>query len=380
MKIAWLLHLHQPPTQFPFIIREISNSCYRPLVALLTDNSSLKMTFSISGSLIEWWEKEGCTDIIDGIRYLVGRGQIELVGTGCYHPILTLVTEEEVVRQIELEESILKRCFGMTAAPLRLKGFFPPEMAVSDNLLAILSRLGYSYCAADEVASLGERHRYLSVLGHLTKVAVRDRGASLAVAFGFVQTLNGFENMVDNYSRFTDSLFLAMDGETFGHHWPGSLQFLKELVAFGHEEYLTASEFLAQRQPVPVQQIAESTWGTSDEDLHRGILYPKWRLRDNTVHQLQWQLTDLAISVVEASGESAAARALLDRALHSDQYWWASHNPFWNLEMIKRGADLLLEAIRVADPKLTALPKAEKFYANILSEAKQLYGEAVITG
>lgn len=32
-------------------------------------------------------------------------------------------------------------------------------------------------------------------------------------------------------------------------------------------------------------------------------------------------------------------RTLLDRALHSCQFWWASRRPMWDINMIQRGLD-----------------------------------------
>ncbi|HVY12118.1 MAG TPA: UvrB/UvrC motif-containing protein, partial [Alphaproteobacteria bacterium] len=46
-----------------------------------------------------------------------------------------------------------------------------------------------------------------------------------------------------------------------------------------------------------------------------------------------------------------AAREKLDRALRSDQYWWASARPWWSIEMIERGAKELYDAV-LAIPKL----------------------------
>ena len=417
MTVSWLLHLHQPSIQDEATVISISNASYRPLLAILRDNSGFKMTLSVSGTLLEWWQKLAMTDILETLSLLHKRGQIELAGTGFCHPILTLLPKDEVVRQIELEEEVLRRLvsgfsvipaslaesrranagiqrndtgspgqarghcksLGSPSAdgsPRYLRGFFSPEMAISNDLIATLSELGYEWIMADEVAALGRPH-FLSVDDCRTKVVIRDRGASLAIAFGYVQTLPAFTNLVDNYSRFADHLVLAMDGETFGHHWPKSLDFIASLASSKEFEFMTISEIVeVWRSEVRLPSIQESTWGTSDDDLAKGVIYPKWKLAGNEIHRLQWELLGLALSmpaVVETPNmaslqhNSIEARGLLDRALGSDQFWWASRNPYWNPGMVKKGAEMLLEVVKLAKPGLEQEKKAEMLYNQILS-------------
>jgi hypothetical protein len=69
--------------------------------------------------------------------------------------------------------------------------------------------------------------------------------------------------------------------------------------------------------------------------------------KGNEIHRLQWEHTDLCIELVHRAKERSdndesrryadIARGLLDRALHSDQYWWASRRPMWDINMIHRG-------------------------------------------
>jgi hypothetical protein len=328
-------------------------------------------------------------------------------------------------------------------------------MAISDNLLGLLGRLGYQWVLADEVSVASSSH-FLQVGEYKTKVVVRDRGASLAVAFGHTQTLASFANLARHYARFRSQLILVMDGETFGHHWPGALAFLKEVVLSNEFEFVTISEILADQTFDHIAGVTGSTWGTSDADLATGRFYPKWRLPGNKLHDWQWELTDLAIGAVAAAARSGAstpnglapsgvssltpsplrgdnnyheplriaadspspapgdtsrhkllqpesqfeeARNLLDRALHSDQYWWASHNPYWNLEMVGRGGEMLVAAIRASRPvppndaeaatvcrRGTAsasaptdavIRRAEELYDKIMASGKALYGNKI---
>jgi len=72
----------------------------------------------------------------------------------------------------------------------------------------------------------------------------------------------------------------------------------------------------------------------------------------------------------ENSAGYSAARVLLDRALHSDQYWWASAKPWWSLEMIERGAKELRDVVLMA-------PGASQ---SAKTEAQHLYQQIIFTG
>jgi hypothetical protein len=92
-----------------------------------------------------------------------------------------------------------------------------------------------------------------------------------------------------------------------------------------------------------------SSWSTSLEDMNAGNPYPLWKSPGNILHQLQWQHLKLATELCRKATEVATnesstlyadvARHLLDRALHSDQFWWASKRPWWDVNLVHRGLD-----------------------------------------
>ena len=56
VSISLLLHLHQPPTQFPEVLRRVTDQCYRPLVNLLSKYPSSHLTINLTRSLVEQLE------------------------------------------------------------------------------------------------------------------------------------------------------------------------------------------------------------------------------------------------------------------------------------------------------------------------------------
>jgi len=92
-----------------------------------------------------------------------------------------------------------------------------------------------------------------------------------------------------------------------------------------------------------------SSWSSREEDVKRKVFYPLWKNPKNEIHRLQWQLTNLAIKILDKNTKDPnfnLARKRLDRALHSDQYWWASANPWWSVEIIENGANMLTDAVK----------------------------------
>src|SRR3989338_5490743 len=121
---ANFLHFYQPPTQKEFWIHKITAEAYRPILKGLLANPRNKVTLNVSGILLEHFERYQELDIIEMLRELLIRGQVELTGSAKYHPLLPFLPESEVIRQIKLNEEVLHKYFGEA---WKLSGFFPPE-------------------------------------------------------------------------------------------------------------------------------------------------------------------------------------------------------------------------------------------------------------
>src|SRR3989344_3192114 len=99
---ANFLHIYQPPTQSEQLVRKIANESYLPIVAGLEKTPKAKLTLNINGSLTELLAKSGFESLLRKIANLVRSGQVELTASAKYHPILPLLPEPEIIRQIQL--------------------------------------------------------------------------------------------------------------------------------------------------------------------------------------------------------------------------------------------------------------------------------------
>src|SRR5262245_19897563 len=109
---ANFVHLYQPPTQTRAIVDKVTRECYRPLVALLSHRPSARLTVNVSGTLAEQLDRYGHRDVVRGLAELAEAGQIEPCGSAMFHPILPLLPEQEIRRQIKLNEQACRKYFG----------------------------------------------------------------------------------------------------------------------------------------------------------------------------------------------------------------------------------------------------------------------------
>src|SRR5690242_12085629 len=95
--IVYLFHIYQPPWQTKEVLEENYNKYYLPLLEVLESRPEYKVTLNISASLTEQLARENKAEFFERVKKLVLKGQIELVGSAAYHPVLPLIPEEEII-------------------------------------------------------------------------------------------------------------------------------------------------------------------------------------------------------------------------------------------------------------------------------------------
>jgi alpha-amylase/alpha-mannosidase (GH57 family) len=154
------LHMHQPPGNLRLLIEahpweaEQIIRCYdRAARYALRYRDVGRLHVGFSGVLIEQFLDP---DIVDRYRHLVDipemlaryreADNVELIGMGYYHPIFPLIPRADWDDQLTRGRAIMEDVFGR--AP---RGFWPPEMAFSMELIPALVRAGYDYVVVDGV-------------------------------------------------------------------------------------------------------------------------------------------------------------------------------------------------------------------------------------
>lgn len=377
---ANFLHIYQPPTQKEFWVKKIANESYRKVLAGLKKRPDAKATININAGLTELFDQYGCNDIIADLKLLAERGQIELTGSAKYHPFLPLMPKAEIIRQIELNTITNKKYFGGAYAPT---GFFPPEMAYDRKVGDIVASMGFKWLILDELAHSGDVKKINWSQLYTLKgnddflIFFREREASfriLSAEIGMsVLTGDMLVQLLGDRVDENEYLITAMDGETFGHHRPGLEQLLFDLYENDKLTAVTLSELpelFTKRSPIDPRP---SSWALMKRDIEQNTPFSRWQGKDNEIHTMQWELTNLAIqsiaSMKKTDKKFSEVRGLLDRALHSDQYWWASAMPWWSIEMIEAGARDLNGVVQATPIDAPEKKRAEKLYHNIVFTA-----------
>jgi hypothetical protein len=401
--ICWapLFHFYQPPTQTPDILRKVTIESYRPLLEVLSSIPNARATININASLTEMLNDSGYTDILESLKELSLTGKVEFTGSGIYHPILPLIPAEEVDRQIRRNHQVNREILGEAFRP---RGFFPPEMAYSGDIVQSI---------------IGQRHEWVIISGVACPVAwptaliheVEKDGETLAVFFRddiLSNRISFKETTAEEFIKQLKSLanngrdtyvVTAMDAETFGHHiknWetdflagvyrgldpsstadrkagklskPAAIPKLAVDTEPPAVRAVTISELLdifprgARIEPLP------SSWSTSEDDIRQHDYFPLWKAKGNQLHGLLWDHMELVVEVVklatrevenpEGAKYLTLARGLLDKALHSDQFWWASRKPMWDINMIYRGLSLQRSVLLNAYKAIAVSPGME---------------------
>ncbi len=385
--LGLLLHFYQPPGQVPGVLRRIVNECYRPLIRVFREHPNARASFNINAVLTEMLDDHGYHDVIEGLAELAASGRVEITGSGKYHPILPLIPQDEAARQIALHNETNARLLGPAYRP---RGFFPPEMSWDHSIAPLVAQGGHEWVIMSGIACpvtwpLDRIHREHAGARDLA-VLFRDDLLSNKISFkstdvrGFLEDLRALADpAADRY------VVIAMDAETYGHHIPHWEQdFLANLFQTLAETDVAPARRTGARGTAPLLAVKPamlsdlvdrvpagttivpraSSWSTTQDDLSHGNPYPLWRHRGNEIHRLLWRHLEQTLALFTmaqgvlaqnghagANGDLQAARAYLDMALHSDQFWWASRRPHWSVNLVHRGLtmqrDTILNAMRV---------------------------------
>jgi hypothetical protein len=419
MYLANFFHIYQPPTQKEKILKRVTEESYEKIFKILLTKKRARVTMNITGCLTELWKEQGYDKVINQVRKLLEQGRLELTESAIYHPFLPGLPKREMVRQIKLNREVNKKAYGNAYKP---RGFFPPEMAYEERVGQVASEMGYEWIILDEAScpsplfdegaqtkvyemkhedvtdDVSSMKYIVSGMGktkiHDTKYMIqnteerklplrvffRERPLSFLILSAQIVTGSILVGELEKRLSNDGYVITGMDGETFGHHRPGLEQLLVEMFENEKIETVTISDLMKMFEGRKKVRPVPATWALMNTQMARNAPFARWNDPENSIHQMQWHLTHLAIGEIEkAEGKIRtgkdkkqwqAARKLLDKALHSDQYWWASAKPWWSLEMIERGAKELVEA--VGSCPLVAMEKVK--------EAKELYTQIIMTG
>lgn len=392
MNWAIFIHFYQPSNQRREVLENVVKTAYRPILALVDQYPSARISVNINACLTEQLIEAGYDDVVDLFKKLAIDGKIEFVASAKNHVFLPLVPEYEIELEIKRGIETNQQIFGDVYQPL---GFFPTELAVSHKVAKVARQQGFSFILADEISRSGKlgdvsgqpgwwRKRY-------TVAGVKD----LAVFFSNRALCHLVRSTPDlNVRQFNQKLtgvvaagaresaaylVSAHDAEAFGHHWPARHEILQWILEQSSTKGLSLCllrDLMDVTKDLQEVELLKGTWETTEADLQQKRPFALWYDPENPIHQCQWQLAWKAIENLRRAqkrGEDPGSEAIrwarlhLTRGLHSCYFWWASCKPWWNPDMIVNGATELIKVIRTLN-SLRAAEKAEaeEYYVRII--------------
>ncbi|MFA5127051.1 MAG: polysaccharide deacetylase family protein [Patescibacteria group bacterium] len=347
-KITWVnfLHIYQPPWQDRGVIEQVANQSYDYLLTLLAKYPKFSFTLNISGNLVEVLAAQH-PDILARLKDAVASGRVELTASAYYHPLLPLLPKFEIIRQIELNQAILKKYFGK----IKISGFYLPEMAYSLPVAKIIKQLGFQWIILDPIVYRGAVDN---------KILYKIKNLGLTVVFRNREISRSYPPEIIFHKlrslKQSQLIITATDGEIYGHFhtdWQGHIE---KILLDKNLQVLTATKYLSALKKSQNIDLRPASQASTEAELKKGIPYAMWSDPKNNIHINLWRLANLAIVLVGKSAKDKNitwARRHLDRGLSSCVWWWASAkkpSPFsaltWHPDMVDQGADDLVRSIR----------------------------------
>jgi hypothetical protein len=144
ISLALAIHNHQPVGNFGWVLAEVYEKAYEPMVAALERHPHVRLSLHYSGPLLEWLRVER-PEFIARLAALVGRHQVEILGGGYYEPILAALPERDRIGQARRMGDELEALFGTRPA-----GAWLAERVWEPDLPTSLVAAGYDWTILDD--------------------------------------------------------------------------------------------------------------------------------------------------------------------------------------------------------------------------------------
>jgi len=137
------VHCHQPVGNFGFVFEEAYAKAYEPFLGVLERHPTVRLALHYSGCLLDWMTRHR-PEFLARVRALAAKGQVELLASGYYEPILPLIPEADRQGQIAMMRQAIQTHFGTDS-----EGVWLTERVWEPELPQTLARAGMRYTMVD---------------------------------------------------------------------------------------------------------------------------------------------------------------------------------------------------------------------------------------
>ena len=222
ISLALAIHNHQPVGNFGWVLAEVFDLAYLPMVEALERHPTVRLSLHYSGPLLEWLRFER-PEFIERVAALAARDQVEMLGGGYFEPVLASLPERDRIGQLQRMSSELEGLFGR-----RPRGAWLAERVWEPDLPTSLVAGGYDWTILDDAhfrsASIREEDHWgpysTDDQGQLLRVFGTEQGLRYRIPFRNVEEVIDYlrEHATEDGDRIG---MMGDDGEKFGS-WPTS--------------------------------------------------------------------------------------------------------------------------------------------------------------
>jgi alpha-amylase len=260
--LALAIHNHQPVGNFGWVLAEVFEHAYEPMIAALERHPHVRLSLHYSGPLLDWFRAER-PEFIDRLRGLIARDQVEIMGGGYYEPVLASLPERDRIGQATRMADEVATLFGRRPA-----GAWLAERVWEPDLPTSLAAAGYDWTILDDAhfraAAIGEDDLWGAYItddqGQRLRVFGTEQGLRYRIPFRDVDDVISY--LRGHASEDGDRIgTMGDDGEKFGawpttweHCWGARRWMDRFFAALGENaDWLsttTPSDWLAAHPPI----------------------------------------------------------------------------------------------------------------------------------
>lgn len=138
------VHAHQPVGNFPEVIADAHERCYRPFLHTLYAYPEFRFAVHFSGWLLDWL-RERYQEDMEILAAMVRRGQVEIFGSGDTEPVLAAIPLRDRIGQLQALNDKLAAWTGR--AP---QGAWLTERVWEATVVPALAQAGIRYVTVDD--------------------------------------------------------------------------------------------------------------------------------------------------------------------------------------------------------------------------------------
>ncbi|MBW1879651.1 MAG: DUF1926 domain-containing protein [Deltaproteobacteria bacterium] len=221
LELVLLLHLNLPSGSSRTQCELAWENCFQPIIGALHHTPDARTGLLLAGELVQELQ-DYHPEAIEWIRGLVERGQVEVLATALYEPILAAIPERDAVGQINVHAGLIRTVFGV-----RPTGCWLPYGMWEPTFPRILAAAGMKWAVIPDrhLETVGEPEGQVNGIyrtereGHAVALLPLDtRVQEVAAEVPVKQVL---EHLRDRARRGDRLVGLGLHGSRFGLH-PGS--------------------------------------------------------------------------------------------------------------------------------------------------------------